>query len=333
MLLSLRIDRLIEKLSHLLINNGWKLAAAESCSGGLLAAKMTAISGASNWFETSIVSYSEYAKMRVLGVTESTLKTHGAVSEACALEMVKGAKLADNNLVVAITGFAGPDGGSASTPVGSVFIAWCAPDDKAYCQSFMLMGSRHEVVLQAIFFAVRGCVLESLCQMPYQSMHYFFAIMIEEQTLQNAFYQHALDAGFNVEQLEPASHLHITLAFLGKMDGQDLVLIKQKACELANSTLPFTLDFSDLVYWQKPQAFVYLLQETPRGLKKLSLLTNQESYTPHVTICKRSHAQQESIQTSVFSATMRVKSFSLMASIDGLIYIEQDKWFLNKEIK
>lgn len=333
MLLSLRVDKLIEKIAHLFKDNDWMLCAAESCSGGLLAAKITAFPGASEWFETSVVSYSEYAKMQLLGVEESTLKTYGAVSEACALEMVGGIKLKDNNFAVAITGFAGPKGDETKTSVGTVFIAWLAPEDQAYCMGFRFMGDRHQVVLQAIFYALRGCVLKSLRQESYQSLHFFFAVMLEEDRLKKSLYQHALQAGFCIEQLEPDCNLHLTIAFLGKMDGQGLALIKKKASELAKINLEFTLEFSSLNYWKKSDAFVYLFQETPLSLKNLSLLNSQEMFIPHVTISKRSGASQKSIQISAFSATLEVKSFSLMASVNGLFYIEQYTWFLNKEMK
>jgi nicotinamide-nucleotide amidase len=332
-LLTQRIDKLIEKLSQQLIQNHWKLVSAESCSGGLLAAKLTYFPGASNWFETSVVSYSEKAKMHFLEVDAATLKKYGAVSEACALEMVQGVRWADNHLAVAITGLAGPDGGLAKTPVGTVFIAWQAPNEKATSQGFMFMGHRQEVVLQAIFHALRGLVLKSLQQAAYQSMHFFFAIMLDDHELENELFQHALNSGLSIEQLEPACNLHVTLAYLGKTEPQALYELGQKAAYLASTQSAFTMDFESLDYWKRPDAFIYRFQDTPQTLKHLSTLGTEDVFIPHLTISKRSGVRMENIKLSAFKGQLKVKSFSLMASMSGLIYIEQAKWFLNKEIK
>jgi nicotinamide-nucleotide amidase len=332
-LLTQRIDKIIEKLSERLIANHWMLVSAESCSGGLLAAKLTFFPGASNWFETSVVSYSEKAKMHFLEVDAATLKKSGAVSKTCALEMAQGVRWADNHLAVAITGFAGPDGGLAKTPVGSVFIAWQAPNEKATCQGFLFMGNRQEVVLQAIFYALRGCILKTLRQAASQEMHFFFAIMLDDHELENELFQHALNSGLSIEQLEPACNLHVTLAYLGKTEPQALSQLRQKAEYLASTQKAFTMDFEGLDYWKQPDAFIYRFKDTLQALKKLSTLSTEDVFIPHLTISKRSGARVENIKLSAFKGQLKVKSFSLMASMSGLIYIEQAKWFLNKEIK
>lgn len=110
------------RVSELIAGHGLRLATAESCTGGLVAAGFTARSGASRFFEVGFVTYSDSAKQALLGVQPATLDEHGAVSEAVALEMVAGAlKAAD--IAVAITGVAGPDGGTPQKPVGTVWIA------------------------------------------------------------------------------------------------------------------------------------------------------------------------------------------------------------------
>lgn len=104
---------------------GLKLATAESCTGGLIAAAVTEIAGSSEWFERGFVTYSNEAKEELLGVSATTLATHGAVSEATVREMVIGAlQHGRADVAIAVSGIAGPGGGSASKPVGTVCLAW-----------------------------------------------------------------------------------------------------------------------------------------------------------------------------------------------------------------
>lgn len=110
------------RVSELLAGRGLRLATAESCTGGLVAAGFTARPGASRFFEVGLVTYSDSAKQTLLGVRPTTLAAHGAVSEAVALEMVTGA-LSAADIAVAVTGVAGPEGGTEGKPVGTVWIA------------------------------------------------------------------------------------------------------------------------------------------------------------------------------------------------------------------
>ena len=106
------------------------LTTAESCTGGGIAETLTGIAGASAWFDRGFVTYSNEAKLSMLGVLQSTLDRFGAVSEATALEMARGAiSHSGAHVSVAVTGIAGPDGGTPDKPVGTVWIAWGTPDD------------------------------------------------------------------------------------------------------------------------------------------------------------------------------------------------------------
>ncbi len=116
------------QLAALLLQNKYQLATAESCTGGLIAAACTDLAGSSNWFERGFVTYSNAAKTSMLGVDAALIETHGAVSEAVARAMAQGAlqhSLAQ--VSVAVTGVAGPGGGSADKPVGTVWLAWALP--------------------------------------------------------------------------------------------------------------------------------------------------------------------------------------------------------------
>ena len=116
------------KLGRALHSRGWRLATAESCTGGWIAKAMTDVAGSSQWFAGGIVAYSNPAKIALLGVPGDVLAAHGAVSEETVRAMAEGARsrfAAD--LAVAVSGVAGPDGGSADKPVGTVHFAWAAP--------------------------------------------------------------------------------------------------------------------------------------------------------------------------------------------------------------
>ena len=104
---------------------GWRLAAAESCTGGLIAAACTAVAGSSDWFERGFVTYSNEAKTEQLGVDAALIAAHGAVSEAVARAMAAGAlQHSHAQLAVAVTGIAGPGGAVPGKPVGTVWLAW-----------------------------------------------------------------------------------------------------------------------------------------------------------------------------------------------------------------
>ncbi|GAB2744298.1 CinA family protein [Melaminivora jejuensis] len=124
-LASIGLEADLTHISDALLARGWMLATAESCTGGLIAAACTDRAGSSQWFERGFVSYSNAAKAELLGVPASLIETHGAVSEAVARAMAEGA-LAHSaaQASLAVTGVAGPGGGSPAKPVGTVWLAW-----------------------------------------------------------------------------------------------------------------------------------------------------------------------------------------------------------------
>ena len=154
------IHNLSASLGQVLKRHQLSLALVESCTGGGLAEAITAVPGSSAWFDRGFVTYSNAAKMDMLGVQAATLNRHGAVSEATAVEMVAGAlshSLAD--LAIAVTGIAGPDGGSPEKPVGTVFIALQRRGHPARClhQHFHgdRQGIRHQVINCCLHQALR----------------------------------------------------------------------------------------------------------------------------------------------------------------------------------
>ena len=120
-----QLTALTQQLAKHLLNINERLAVAESCTGGLISSACTDLPGSSQWFECAYICYSNQAKMNMLGVNEQTLTEHGAVSEYTVLEMVKACQSQSSVFAsIAVSGIAGPDGGSAEKPVGTVCIAW-----------------------------------------------------------------------------------------------------------------------------------------------------------------------------------------------------------------
>lgn len=151
------LEILAERLGHELRMRGEWLAAAESCTGGWLAQTVTAVAGSSGWFDRGFVTYSNAAKVDMLGVPENTLARHGAVSEATARAMAQGA-LAHSRAdwTVAITGIAGPSGGSPEKPVGTVCFAWAGRDGGCEAQTRCFEGDRAAVREQSVRHALAG---------------------------------------------------------------------------------------------------------------------------------------------------------------------------------
>ena len=119
------VPALVMQLADRLRALGWRLACAESCTGGLIAAACTDLAGSSDWFDRSVVSYSNGAKVTLLGVPQPLIDAHGAVSEAVACAMVEGiARSSGADLAVSVTGIAGPAGGTAAKPVGTVWFGF-----------------------------------------------------------------------------------------------------------------------------------------------------------------------------------------------------------------
>lgn len=147
---------LIQKLADALQWRGWFIATAESCTGGLIAAACTDLAGSSAWFERGFVSYSNAAKTELLGVPAELIALHGAVSEPVARAMAEGALARSHAQVsVAVTGVAGPSGGSPEKPVGTVWFGWCVQGHtRSECQHFA--GDRAAVRAQTVAHAVRG---------------------------------------------------------------------------------------------------------------------------------------------------------------------------------
>lgn len=150
------IYRLAESLGRALKQCGWQLALAESCTGGGISAAITDVSGSSAWFDRGFVTYSNYAKVELLGVKPETLQQVGAVSREAALEMVVGVlEHSHADLALAVTGIAGPEGGTPEKPVGTVYIAGQLRGYEANCVKKQFAGDRQAVRRQVVEFGLR----------------------------------------------------------------------------------------------------------------------------------------------------------------------------------
>jgi nicotinamide-nucleotide amidase len=153
------MDNLAAKVGEALKSHGMMLATAESCTGGGIAQAITEVAGSSAWFERGFITYSNLSKQQMLGVRESTLKQHGAVSEMTVREMVAGAlQHSAAQVAVSVSGIAGPDGGTAEKPVGTVWFAWGIRNGEAVAKRYQLSGNRAEVRAQAVHVALQGVI-------------------------------------------------------------------------------------------------------------------------------------------------------------------------------
>lgn len=140
------IENSVQKLADKLIKNQQIIATAESCTGGMIAQTLTDLAGSSAWFDCGFVTYSNDAKQKMLGVKLATLKKYGAVSEATVIEMAEGA-LANSNasISIACSGIAGPTGGSAKKPIGTVWVAWAYENKPTKTELFLFKGNRQQI--------------------------------------------------------------------------------------------------------------------------------------------------------------------------------------------
>ena len=153
------LHQLAFELGEKLVARGWMLATAESCTGGWVGQLLTSLPGSSQWYERGFITYANAAKVEMLGVPEATLATHGAVSEQTASAMAAGAlKHSHTQAALAISGIAGPGGGTPQKPVGLVCYGWALADGTVMSSTCRLDGDREEIRSRAVAAALRGLI-------------------------------------------------------------------------------------------------------------------------------------------------------------------------------
>jgi len=144
-------DELVESIQERCISRGWTLSLAESCTGGHLAARLTRLPGCSKYFLGSLVAYSNALKTQLLGVRLEDVMEHGAVSEPVVRQMAQGMlQLAGSDYSIAVSGIAGPEGGSAEKPVGTIWGAIACQNAEPLVWEFKLSGTRDEIIEQSV---------------------------------------------------------------------------------------------------------------------------------------------------------------------------------------
>jgi len=151
--------RLAARVGRALKRKGYMVATAESCTGGWIAQAITMVPGSSDWFERGFVTYTYISKREMLGVRGATLAHHGAVSEAVVREMVAGALARSHaQVAVAVSGVAGPGGGSPEKPVGTVCIGWGRKGRRIHVETRRFRGDRDEVRRRTVVQALRHVI-------------------------------------------------------------------------------------------------------------------------------------------------------------------------------
>jgi nicotinamide-nucleotide amidase len=327
-----RIHILVGSIGPQLLQRGWMVAVAESCTGGGVVQALTSISGSSAWVDGGLVTYSNDAKIDLLGVSDEILNTDGAVSASCALAMVAGIRPNKMGLLrLATTGIAGPLGGTPHKPVGTVFIAYQAPHQFPQVHKLVLSGTREEICQQTIFYALRDLILASLYE-KMNDIYCFYALMLEEEGLQQACHDYGLKCGIPILHLEPRCNLHVTLAYLGKIKGDAVDDLCESASKVASKMSPFSLRLGGLRHWAHVKSYVVDFEDIPGALITLSSLLGASNITPHITLSKRNPEMHINGEHEALLLDWRVSHFSLMMSYKGVFYQELKQWqFENKE--
>ena len=153
------LEKLAEAVGHRLLARQALVATAESCTGGWIAQVLTSVPGSSLWFDRGFVTYSNQAKQEMLGVAPETLAAHGAVSAPVVAEMAAGAlNHSQARFAVAVSGVAGPGGGSEDKPVGTVYLAWAGRDQAPLIQRRQFAGDREEIRRQTVRVALEHLI-------------------------------------------------------------------------------------------------------------------------------------------------------------------------------
>lgn len=150
---------LAHKVAATLMHKGHTMATAESCTGGAIGALLTSVAGSSRWFNGGVISYSNQLKTQLLRVDSKYIDVHGAVSKEVVEAMaVGGSEVMAADICVAVSGVAGPSGGTAAKPVGSVWIAWCGPGQRLTSRLYHFDGARKEIQSAAVRMALQGVI-------------------------------------------------------------------------------------------------------------------------------------------------------------------------------
>ena len=152
-------QQLATEVARMLVKKSLTLATAESCTGGAIGALLTSLAGSSAWFNGGVISYSNASKIKLLNVNPDAIDSYGAVSQAVVEAMaIGGCQALGADLCVAVSGVAGPGGGTFAKPVGSVWIAWCGPEQRLTSGLYHFDGERTQIQRAAVRMALQGVI-------------------------------------------------------------------------------------------------------------------------------------------------------------------------------
>ncbi|MGB1110837.1 MAG: RNA 2',3'-cyclic phosphodiesterase [Gammaproteobacteria bacterium] len=332
-----RIDNAARQVARALLARGGSLATAESCTGGWVAKVLTDLSGSSQWFERGFVTYSNEAKMDMLSVPAETLKTHGAVSEQTVADMAAGV-LANSpaQFAIAISGVAGPTGGTAEKPVGMVCFGWDDGRGNASAETVHFGGDRDAVRRQAVLHGLNG--LLRMMGVDSSRKRLFFALWPQPET------QQALGDVANAWELEqgvkrhPASNLHVTLEFVGPTDGQTQACMEAAADRVRAESFDLSIGGSGVfkraqVAWlgvvSGEGALQALQGQLIAELNECGYQPDDRPYRPHMTVARK--LRHPPVHHDFQAIEWRVDRFALVESRSadhGVEYVPLRFWDL-----
>ena len=299
----------------------WQIALAESCTGGGIAYQITKIPGSSAWLKYSVVTYTDSAKQEILGVSIAILSKDTAVSAVCAKAMLDG--LDPNCARLAITGYSGPSGDD----IGRIYIAYAAPSELGKVLSFHCRGSREDIQEQAIFEALKLLVEMAWSWQDEPKHHCFFALGIDDESLENQIFEQALQMGFSALHLEPMSNMHVTLAHFPNQCSSDILHLIQQGDNGAHRYPIVDFCLNQLEYFNRADAWVLRPDKTPKALNELAAYLGARDFSAHLTLSKRCHLNDAFDKLSC-PISWSVNRFSLFISFHGIFYKPIKTWNL-----
>ncbi len=322
----------IEGIAEQLSRRNQRLATAESCTGGWVAKVCTDRAGSSEWFDCGFVTYNNAAKQDLLSVSAGTLDRYGAVSAPTVQEMAAGA-LAHSHAewALAISGIAGPGGGSPEKPVGTVWLAWAGPENWQQVREFHFAGDRDAVRRQAVDAALDG-LLDQLIATKKKTRRLFFALW------PSASVQAQLAAAARrwTHHPVPTDNLHMTLEFLGDCTEAEIQCYTEAVSDIQCE--PFELQLDCLGGWPRrgirwlgcshiPEALPALVRDLQTVLRPCGLKPDERTFVPHVTLSRKE--RNPPLETDVEPIFWPVTDFVLVESkpcIDGVQYAVLQRW-------
>lgn len=298
---------------------------AESCTGGGIATLITAIPGSSLWFDRGFVTYSNEAKKEMLGVSDETLTSQGAVSEETVCMMAEGAiKHSNASISVAVSGVAGPDGGTQTKPVGTVWIAWGGAFESTISRCFHFKGNREAVRQKTVEEALKGLIQRlDAQQISNNQARYFFALWPDATMAEALFDRGKTVLGKNEGLPTPKQNLHLTLVYLGRVPPDFLNRAKALAKNIRVTSFEFSVTQANVfptgnVHFlgldEVPECLNALVKELNDSLLIQGFKPERRDFFPHITVARKIKKKQPKCE--IAPLLWRANNFCLVKADD-----------------